>query len=62
MLEIFTNMPKKSNFMPKSGNFGKICSTKLGSFYSEFSESQRNIDMLKNLQHEKYAKAYFAFP
>jgi len=29
MLEIFTNMPKKSNFVPKSRNFGKICKNML---------------------------------
>jgi len=66
MLEIFTNMPQKSNFMPKSRNFGKICKNMLNQVWAHFTQiflnRKRNIDVLKNLQPEKYAKAYFAFP
>jgi len=66
MLEIFRNMPKKSNFMSKSQNFGKICKNMLDqvgliSLRIFRVAKEIHIDMLKNLQPEKYAKAYFAF-
>jgi len=44
MLEIFTNMPKKVILCKNHGisaKYAKICSTKLVSFHSEFSESQK---------------------
>ena len=59
ILEIFTNMPHKSNFMPKSRNFGKICKNMLdlvGLILLEIFWSAKEISIcskvcnLKNMQ------------
>ena len=42
--------------------YEKYAQSSWAHFTQNFLNRKRNIDMLKHLQPEKYAKAYFAFP
>ena len=62
MLKIFTNMPKNVILCENHKILAKYAQPSWAHFTQNFLNRKRNIDMLKNLQSEKYAKAYFPFP